>query len=185
LSRRTRVAAVAAAVAAAIVADEILTLVFAPRRRPVVHHGRSAFRWQLAHVLRLFYVCCDVLRQSCDWPSVGAIAFCSQYNLPGNWINLRTVKISQKTLLCVRVFNNDNFSGSGRAIGPACVSVCRNNHTLARTRTVVRKCCKGDDESLCEWKNLTPTTYKPLDQSSLKFAQVIRSGISIALQNLI
>ena len=47
----------------------------------------------------------------------------------------------------------------------------------SHTRTVVRECCKGDDQS--QWRRANfdpPATPKPLNRSSPKLAQVIMSG---------
>jgi len=41
----------------------------------------------------------------------------------------------------------------------------------SHTRTVVRECCKGDDQVNGEGQILTPATPKPLNRSSPKFAQ--------------
>ena len=57
---------------------------------------------------------------------------------------------------------------------------------LSHTRTVVRECCKGDDESQWErGKFDPPATHKPLNRWSPKFVQVTTSGISTTMQNFI
>ena len=59
---------------------------------------------------------------------------------------------------------------------------------LSHTRTVVRECCKGDDQS--QWRRANfnpppPLRPKPLNRSSPKLAEVITSGISTTMQNFI
>ena len=54
----------------------------------------------------------------------------------------------------------------------------------SHTRTVVRECCKGDDQSQWRRENFEPpATPKPLNRSSPKFVKVITSGISTIMQN--
>jgi len=54
----------------------------------------------------------------------------------------------------------------------------------SHARTVVRECCKDDDESQCERENLTPASKKPLNRWSPKFV-VTASVISTIMQNFI
>ena len=58
--------------------------------------------------------------------------------------------------------------------------------TLSHARTVVRECCKGDDESQREMGKFDPpATQKPLNRWSPKVVYVTTSGISTTTQNFI
>jgi len=64
--------------------------------------------------------------------------------------------------------------------------LCISEVLWSHARTVVRECCKGDDESQWErGKFDPPATQKPLHQWSPKFVYVTTSGISTTMQNFI
>ena len=61
------------------------------------------------------------------------------------------------------------------------IKVCESH-----ARTVVRECCKGDDESQWEMGKFDPpATQKPLNRLSPKFVYVTTSAISTTVQNFI
>ena len=64
-----------------------------------------------------------------------------------------------------------------------CRSICINCQSYSRT--VVRECCKDDDQSQWDGKIWPPATPKPLNWSSPVFAQVIALWTSTTLQNFI
>jgi len=51
--------------------------------------------------------------------------------------------------------------------------------------SLLRECCKGDDESQWERGKFDPATQKPLNRWSPKFVYVTTSGISTTVQNFI
>ena len=58
--------------------------------------------------------------------------------------------------------------------------------STSHARTVVRECCKGDDES--QWEKVKfdpPPPKKPLNRWSPKFVYLTTSGISTTVQNFI
>jgi len=62
----------------------------------------------------------------------------------------------------------------------------RQHAPISHIRTVVRECCKGDDQS--QWRRANfdpPATPKPLNRSSPKLAEVIMLGMSTTKQNFI
>jgi len=64
-------------------------------------------------------------------------------------------------------------------------NACRSLPAVSHTRTVVRECCKDDDQSQWEKPKFDPRLPKPLNRSSPKFTYVITSWISVILQNFI
>jgi len=69
----------------------------------------------------------------------------------------------------------------GRVVLSVLAIATKHCSSYSHTRTVVRECCKDDDERLREGQNLTPPHPKPLNRSSLKFASVCKKAEPIEM----
>jgi len=104
------------------------------------------------------------------------------YQLEARFLHVETVSMKAKPVMCLQRERLKSQRDILWLNAWSCSVVAIQSHA----RTVVRECCKGDDES--QWERVKfdpPATQKTLNRRSPKFAYLTTLGISTIMQNFI